>query len=165
MCSWNHGTIRQMYNTFVLWFHNETENGKYVPICLCFITGCLWSLYLYTAFLWCEEKNISYEHALNFDQWKTFSENYKPMRVWLCLAYRFIENNCRSWIFSNFIQNQKVYSVSSDKISILTWKILVILSQNFSSEKNLLLAKYLISVTAALNVGNYWNSKPSTTSS
>ena len=112
-----------------------------------------------------QEKNMSCERALNFDQWKTFSENYKPMRVWLCLAYRFIENNCRSWIFSNFIQNQKVYSVSSDKISILTWKILVILSQNFSSEKNLLLAKYLISVTAALNVGNYWNSKPSTTSS
>ena len=30
-----------------------------------------------------EEKNISCERALNLDQWKTFSGNYKPMRVWL----------------------------------------------------------------------------------
>ena len=28
-----------------------------------------------------QEKNMSCEHALNFDQLKTFSENYKPMRV------------------------------------------------------------------------------------
>ena len=27
------------------------------------------------------EKNMSFERALNFDQWKTFSENYKSMRV------------------------------------------------------------------------------------
>ena len=30
-----------------------------------------------------QEKNMSCERGLNFDQWKTFSENYKPMRVWL----------------------------------------------------------------------------------
>ena len=29
------------------------------------------------------------EHALNFDQWKTFFENYEPMRVWLWLVYKF----------------------------------------------------------------------------
>ena len=65
--------------------------------------GFLWSLYLHTIILWfagygekqvsilelikrrskVQEKNMSQEHALNFDQWKTFSENYKPMRVWL----------------------------------------------------------------------------------
>ena len=28
-----------------------------------------------------QEKNMSCERALNFDQRKTFSENYKPMRV------------------------------------------------------------------------------------
>ena len=28
-----------------------------------------------------QEKNISCEHALNFDQGKAFSENYKPMGV------------------------------------------------------------------------------------
>ena len=30
-----------------------------------------------------QEKNMSCEFTLNFDQWKTFSKNYQPMRVWL----------------------------------------------------------------------------------
>ena len=34
-----------------------------------------------------QENNMSCERALNFDQWKTFSENYKPIRVWLWLVY------------------------------------------------------------------------------
>ena len=29
---------------------------------------------------------MSYEHSLNFVQSKTFSENYKPTRVWLWLV-------------------------------------------------------------------------------
>ena len=66
--------------------------------------GFLWTLYSDTIFLWygekwtpndkylpelikrrskVQEKNMSCERGLNFDQWKTFSENYKPMRVWL----------------------------------------------------------------------------------
>ena len=69
-----------------------------------------------------QEKNMSCERALNFDQWKTFSENYKPMRVWLWLVYKFTENYCRSWLFSEFIQTQKRYPTSLDKIRILTWK-------------------------------------------
>ena len=34
-----------------------------------------------------QEKNMSYELALNFDQWKTFSENYKPNErlIMVCL--------------------------------------------------------------------------------
>ena len=39
-----------------------------------------------------QEKNMSCERALNFDQWKTFSEKYKPIRVWLRLFYQFTEN-------------------------------------------------------------------------
>ena len=38
-----------------------------------------------------QEKNMPCEQALNFDQWKTFSENYKPIKVWLwpvCKIYR-----------------------------------------------------------------------------
>ena len=46
-----------------------------------------------------QENNMSCERALNFDQWKTFSENYKPMRVWLWLVYKFTENYCRSRLF------------------------------------------------------------------
>ena len=57
---------------------------------------------------------------LNFDQWKTFSENYKPMKVWLWLAYKFTENYCRLQFFSEFIQTQKRYPTSIDKIGILT---------------------------------------------
>ena len=36
-----------------------------------------------------QEENISCERALNFDQWKTFAENYNPMRVWLWLVFKF----------------------------------------------------------------------------
>ena len=32
---------------------------------------------------------MSCESSLNFDQWKTFSENCKPIRVRLWLVYRF----------------------------------------------------------------------------
>ena len=28
-----------------------------------------------------QEKDMSCERALNLDQWKTFSKNYKPLRV------------------------------------------------------------------------------------
>ena len=55
-----------------------------------------------------QEKNMSQERALNFDQWKTFSENYKPMRVWLWLVYKFTENYCRLRLFSEFIQTRKL---------------------------------------------------------
>ena len=61
---------------------------------------------------------MSCEHALNFDQWKTFSENFKPIRVWLWLIYKFTENSCRSRLFSEFIQTQRRYPTSLDKISI-----------------------------------------------
>ena len=75
------------------------------------------------------EKRICHvNHALYFDQWKTFSTNYKPMRVWLRLVYKFTENYCRSRLFSKFIQTQKRYPTSLDKVRILTWKLLVISS-------------------------------------
>ena len=75
-----------------------------------------------------QEKNISCERALNFDQWETFSKNYKPMRVWLWLVYKFFENYCRLRLFSEFIQIQKRYSTSLDKARVLTWKLIVISS-------------------------------------
>ena len=113
-----------------------------------FMIGFPWSLYSYTRFLWCsekwtpitkypelierrskvQEKNMSCGHTLNFDQLKTFSENYKPMRVWFWFVYKFTENYCHSWLFSEFIQTQKRYLTSLNKICILTWKLLVITS-------------------------------------
>ena len=47
-----------------------------------------------------QENNMSCERGLNIDQWKAFSENYKPMRVWLWLVYKFTENHCRLRLFS-----------------------------------------------------------------
>ena len=44
---------------------------------------------------------MSCERALNFDQWKTFSENYKPITGWLWLLYKFTDNNYRLRLFSD----------------------------------------------------------------
>ena len=40
-----------------------------------------------------QEKIMSCEK--NFDQWKAFLKNSKPIGVWLWLAYKFTESNCR----------------------------------------------------------------------
>ena len=73
-------------------------------------------------------KNMSSELALNFDQWKTFSEIYKPIRIRLWS----IEYNYRSRLYVKFIQTQKRCPTLFVKIGILTSRKLVILSQNFS---------------------------------
>ena len=80
--------------------------------------------------------NINHSHAqvsklcyffwLCFDQWKTFSDDYMPIRVWMLFVYKFTENDCRLRLFSEFIQTQKRYPTFLDKISILTWKLLII---------------------------------------
>ena len=46
------------------------------------------------------------------------------MRVWLWLVYKFTENYCRLRLLSEFIQTQKRYPTSLDKIRILTWKLI-----------------------------------------
>ena len=75
-----------------------------------------------------QEKNMSSELILNFDQWKTFSGSYEPMRVWLWLVYKIAEN-CQIYrLFSDFIQSQRRCPTALDKIRILTWKPLVISS-------------------------------------
>ena len=63
------------------------------------------------------EKNMSCEHALNFDQWKTFCKNYKPKRVWLSLVYKFTENHCHLRRLFEFIQTQKRYPASLSYLS------------------------------------------------
>ena len=61
------------------------------------------------------------KRALHFDQWKTFSVNYKSMKE---LGYgwftKFIENYCHLRLLSEFIQTQKRYPTTTDKIVILT---------------------------------------------
>ena len=76
------------------------------------------------------QKNMWQERGLNFDQWKTFSENHEPIRAWLWLVYEIGENNCRLILFVEFIQIQKSHPASLDKIIILTWGLLIKSSQN-----------------------------------
>ena len=134
------------------------------------MTGFPLHLCSHTIFLWCGEKlnpitkyldlirkkskvqetNMSYKHALNFDQWKIFSENYKPMKVWLWLVYKIIENYCRSWLSSEFIQTQKSHLISIDKMHLLTCHIKLKFFLWTKLLENLLLAKYLASIAASL---------------
>ena len=84
--------------------------------------------------------------CFKFWPWKTFSENYRPMRVWLWLVYKFTGNYCRSRLFSEFIQTKKRYPTYLVKIIIQTWKLTT--SRSFflwtKLLEILLLAKYLI---------------------
>ena len=75
---------------------------------------------------------MSGERALIFGQWKTFFKNCNPVRVRLRLAYKINENDCSLRFFVEFIKTQKRYPTSFDKISIISWKLLAISSQNFS---------------------------------
>ena len=102
-----------------------------------------------------QEKNMSCERALNFDQWKTFSENYKPMRVWLWLVYKISRELLSLATFLRLHSNSK-------EVPYLSWQntspnlksTCHIKLKNFLWTKlleNLLHAKYLISVAAPLN--------------
>ena len=99
-------------------------------------------------------KNMSYERAFESDQWKTFSENYKPMRVWLWLAYKIYRELLSLATFLRVHSNSKEVSYLSwqnrypnlkitchIKLKLFLWTKLV---------ENLLHAKYFISVAAPL---------------
>ena len=77
---------------------------------------------------------------------KTIFRKLKPMRIWLRLAYKFINNCSRLRLFSEFIQTQKWYTTSLDKMRILTIKLKFFLWAN--RLENLILAKCLKSVAA-----------------
>ena len=130
------GCLKNVFSTSV---SEISEN-----VCFYFMIGFPWRLYSDKIFLCCgntkylelikrrsklEKNNMSCERTLNYDQWKPFSANCKPMRIWLWLVYKFADNYCRSSrLFSEFIQIQKRYPTSPDKIRMLTWKLLVISS-------------------------------------
>ena len=101
-----------------------------------------------------QEKNVSCERALNFDQWKIFSENYKPMRVWLWLVYKIYRELLSLATFLPAHSNSKEVSYLSwpntypnlkttchIKLKFFLWTKLL---------ENLLHAKCLISVAAPL---------------
>ena len=101
-----------------------------------------------------QEKNMSCERAWNFDQWKTFSKNYKSMRVWLWLAYKIYRELLSLATFLRVHSDLKEVSYLSCQDTYPNLKTTRhIKLKNFLWTKlveNLLLAKYLISVTAPL---------------
>ena len=97
-----------------------------------------------------QEKNMSCERGLNFDQWKTFSENSRPMRVWLWLVYKFKSLATFLRVHSNseeasYLSWQNTYpnlkTTCCIKLKFFFWTKLL---------ESLLLAKYLISVAVPL---------------
>ena len=105
------------------------------------------------------KKHMSCDRALNFDQWKIFSENYKPMRVWLWFVCKFTENHLSLATFLRVHSNSKEVSYLSwqnrypnlkttyhIKLKFFFWTKLLM---------SLLLAKYVVSVAAALNIEWY----------
>ena len=104
-----------------------------------FIICLLWSMYLRTYFFdvvrnqasnknyllrlikrrpKVHEKATSRKHALN-NQWKTFTKNYKSVRVWLWFVSKITMNNYRPRLLAEFIETQERYSNSLNKISNL----------------------------------------------
>ena len=77
------------------------------------------------------------------------------MSVWLWLVYKLTENYCRLRLFSEFIQTQKRYPTSLDKISILTLKTTCHIKLKIflwiKLLEKLLIVEYLISVAATLS--------------
>ena len=56
----------------------------------------------------------------SFDQQKTFCENYKPIRVGLSLFYKNAKSHCRSQLFTEFMQTQRLsYLPRQNKFSYL----------------------------------------------
>ena len=78
-------------------------------------------------------KRICQERTWNFEQWKVLFKHYKPIGVFV---YQITEINCRLRYFVKFVQTQKEYPISLNKISSLIEKLLVISSRNFSRKLN-----------------------------
>ena len=100
------------------------------------------------------ENNMSCERALNFDHWKTFSENYKPMRVWLWLVYKIYRELLLLATFLPVHSNSKeVFYLSwPNKYPNLKTTCHIKLKFFLRTKllENLLYTKYLISVAAPL---------------
>ena len=99
-----------------------------------------------------QEGSESCERALKFDQWKTFSENYKSIRVWLRLIYRellplvtFLQVYSNSKELSYLSWQNKYLNLKTNchiKLKYFLWPKLL---------EGLLFAKYLIYVAGTLN--------------
>ena len=112
MYSWNWEKIKLFISNFnkcqcLFLFHEKNKRKSlflfhgWFPLEFIFTdTIFLWRVKIST---WVnQEKNMSCKHSLNFDQWKTLSKNYRPMRVWLWFVYKFTKNYFSLRLFSKF---------------------------------------------------------------
>ena len=131
MCSWNWGKFKfvskEVLNTlWILW-----DKWKYVFLCfyfMFFFFGVRIYMYFFDAIWWemktsnrksllefiksrskVDQNNLSREIDLRFDHLKK--------RIWLWIICNITENNCYFWLLTEFIQTQKRYPNSIDKIS------------------------------------------------
>ena len=166
--SWGSHLCKRIQNSYILlynyceyqkYFCEIEENGNSL-----FLFHCLFPLeyaFTYSVFWHSEksnfnrkyllelskvhQKNISSERALNFEESKRF---YKTnSRFWLWPVCNITENSCCLRLFVDFIQTQKRYPISLNKISIRSWKVLVISRQNFSCELNRLRSFFLRNIS------------------
>ena len=138
-----------MHGFFII---NVWDKWKCISLYFYSIVCFLWNMYLRTVFLWCsKEWKISSDAMrsqtsrrkcllelfqvrskdhqsnmsgtqLKFWPRKSIFENYKPIGGFV---FKITKNNFNLWYFTEFIQTQKRYATSLDKIIILTEKLLI----------------------------------------
>ena len=79
----------------------EVPGGPGVPGLGHTFLPCLYLQGLFKTISKFHEKNKSQESDLSFGQWKTLSENYKAIKVFV---YKIAKNNCRLRHFTDFFQ-------------------------------------------------------------
>ena len=111
MCSWNWGKLNFLDKEFILalektWIINIWDKWTYISLFSFHPLFPLEHVFMYSISLIqgvmklyteisevnrkikVHKKNMSRKHALRFDQWKTFFENFTPTTVWLWDVYK-----------------------------------------------------------------------------
>ena len=131
-----HRHLRQMkINVFVFIFLSASF-GVCVYALYCFKPMKNQTKYLLELIKWrlnLHQKNMSYGRTWNLDQWKLFSKNFTPMRVRLWFVYKITETSCCSPLLPGLFKLKRGI-LPPLTISVLSWWLLIISSQNFSCE-------------------------------
>ena len=93
MCSWNWEKIKFIHKELLHYYiKNRFFQHQYQKQV---------NMFVFTSWLVSHEVCIYMQYF--FGVVKNISENYKPMRVWLWLVYKFTENYCRSRLFLHLL--------------------------------------------------------------
>ena len=140
----------------VFFYINIWERWRCISLCFYSRICLLWGMYLRAVFVWWSEKlNFKQKLSARVNQ-KVIKSSWKECFTWMCFKFWPIKNIFRKrpvnkdlnmlylqnyrellWLatFSRVYSNSKGrYPTSLHKISILTWKLLVVSNQNISCE-------------------------------